>query len=95
MQVGARSPGTATHAHFPGISCLASDVVSSDELAVPLPDCGRVVTHWPIPIVVQRGALALVGLIVALAAAFALIYCVAAGRDFPNLGDVLWGWLRA
>jgi hypothetical protein len=69
--------------------------VSSDELAVPLPDSGRVVTHWPIPIVVQRGALVLVGLIVALAAAFALIYCVAAGRAFPSFGDILWGLAAA
>ena len=62
--------------------------LSSDEAAVRLPDSGRVVIHWPIPIVVQRGALVLVGLIVALAAAFALIYCVAAGDSaFPSLGD--------
>lgn len=69
--------------------------MSSDELAVPLPETGRVATHWPIPIVVQRGALALVGLIVALAAAFSLIYCVGAGRAYPDLSDVLQGLAAA
>ena len=56
---------------------------------------GRVVTHWPIPVVVHRGALVLLGLIVTLAAAFSLIYCVGAGRAYPDLSDVLQGLAAA
>ena len=68
---------------------------SSDGLAVALPDTGRVITRWPIPIVVQRGTLTLVVLIGVLAASFSLLYCVAAGHAYTYLGDVLAGLAAA
>lgn len=66
--------------------------MSSDEpLIVPLPENARVVTRWPIPIVVEPGAFVILGLAAVLGCAFSLVISITAGHDHPSAGDVALG----
>ena len=66
-------------------------MTSDEPLIVPLPKDARVITRWPIPVVVEPGAVAILGLAVLLGCAFSLLNSIAAGHDYPTLGDLTLG----
>ena len=69
----------------------ASGPRAGRSLIVPLPAGARVLTRWPLPVVVEPGVWMILGLAVALGIAFALLNSITLGHDHPSVSEVVTG----